>query len=168
MRSHKKKKQIKTVNNKYITYSNSKSSPTKAILTEVLQQRHHALVICSLLACDAAEQTQAGGRVAPVAAGMAFCWSRWNGDRHGDRLVKLPPPGLHSDDGAEGGSVPKDRSHHVIWHRLGLNTNTGRRRKRPNVCLLITFWEMSSQTFAELFFYEIKGSRHVRRNLISH
>lgn len=83
----------------------------------------------SLLACDAAEQTQAGCRVASVAAGMTLCRSGWDWDRHSDRLVELPPPGLHGDDGAEGGPVSKNRSRHVVWHRLGLNTNTGGERK---------------------------------------
>lgn len=119
-----------------------KGSPTEAIWMEVLLQCYHAWIIYSLLTSDAAEQTQAGSRVASVATGMTFCRSRWHGDCHSDRLVELPPPGLHGDDGAKGGSVPKDRSHHVIWHRLGLNTNTGRRRERLDVCLVIKLWEM--------------------------
>lgn len=60
---------------------------------------------------------------------MTLCRSRWDRDRHGDWLVELPPPGLHSDDGAEGGSVAEDRPRHVIWHRLGLDRSTGGQRK---------------------------------------
>lgn len=96
----------------------------------------HALSAAQL-ACDAAEQTQAGCRVASLAAGMTFCRSGWDRDRHSDRLVELPPPGLHGDDGAEGGSVSEDRPHHVIWDRLGLKRNTneseGGKRLRLNI-----------------------------------
>lgn len=99
--------------------------------------------------CDAAEQTQAGCRVAPVAAGMSLCRSRWHRDCHGDRLVELSPPRLHSDDGAKGGSVPKDCSHHVIWHRLGLYTNT-RTPGEETQCLFTDQTLRNVQTFPEL------------------
>lgn len=89
------------------------------------------------LTCDAAEQTQAGSTVAPLAARMAFCRSRGHGDGHGDGLVELPPPGLHGDDGAKGGSVPQDAPHQLVGHRLGLSR--GGHTQRSPLCKSSTF-----------------------------
>lgn len=86
-----------------------------------------------VLTCDAAEQTQARCTVASLATRMAFGRSRGHWDCHSDGLVELPPSGLHSDDGAKGGFVPKDGSHQLIWHRLSLNTNTRPQRNTLNL-----------------------------------
>lgn len=56
---------------------------------------------------------------------MTFSRSGRDRDGHCDRLVELPPPGLHGDDGAEGGPVAEDGPHHVVWYRLSLNSTTG-------------------------------------------
>lgn len=84
----------------------------------VLQKQSDALT------CDAAEQTQTRCTVTSLATRVTFRRARGHRDRHRDGLVELPPPGLHSDNGAEGGSVPEDGSGQLIWHRLSLNTNT--------------------------------------------
>ena len=55
-----------------------------------------------------------------MSAGMSLRRPGRHWDRHGDGLVELPPPGLHGDDGAEGGSVAQDGPHHVVWYGLGL------------------------------------------------
>lgn len=47
--------------------------------------------------------------------------------------MELPPPGLHSDDGAEGGSVAKDRSHHVVRDRLGLQKAAEFTESQPDI-----------------------------------
>lgn len=98
-----------------------------------------AVLLCQshILTCDAAEQTQTRCTVTPLAARMTFGRSRGHWDCHSDGFVELPPPGLHRDDGAKGGSVPKDGSHELIWHRLSLNTNTRSQSNTLNLYLLI-------------------------------
>lgn len=97
------------------------------------------MLLCQshVLTCDAAEQTQTRCTVAPLAARMSFGRSGGHWDCHSDGFVELPPPGLHRDDGAKGGSVPKDGSHQLIWHRLSLNTNTISQSNTLNLYLLI-------------------------------
>jgi hypothetical protein len=69
---------------------------------------------------DAAEQTQSGRvpskHVACPVIGRAF----GDRDRHGDWLVKLPPPGLQGNDGAKSSFVTQNPLHQVYADWLGL------------------------------------------------
>lgn len=91
------------------------------------------------LACDAAEEAQAGGGVSPGSNGVALCRSGRYRDRHGNGLVELPPPGLHGNDRAEGGPVAEEIPHHVIWDGLSLKVRGKGGIKEVNQCSLICF-----------------------------
>ena len=71
---------------------------------------------------DAAEETE-GGRVSAVLIDHAAGSRLRHGYRQRDRLVELPTPRLHRDDGRHGHSVAQQLHHQLRSDRLRLPAN---------------------------------------------
>lgn len=81
-------------------------------------------------ACDATEQSKAGGRFSFASISNSLFASGRYRDCHGDGLVEFPPSGLHSNNRAEGRTVTSDSPHHVLWHWLCLREINRHREKQ--------------------------------------